>query len=202
MTKWLERHKLHAHGQLFFDEGITFKVLARMSKGDLAELGIRKFGERKTLFDAIQSRESELYEELKALLDDLDVITPSLSGEDPVPEGDGGAPDEDEKPAPCPFEDAGEFKVKFDQVDDVVAFKHALCKDCDWKTARERGVDCSGSRRVLRRLMRVYHPDKVQSSFPSCTMNLTPWATMEVVELTQDLNKFCRQGGRRKHEDL
>jgi hypothetical protein len=92
-----------------------------------------------------------------------------------------------------------DFVNMFDEMDEVRRFNEAICKECSWQEAKSRGVDCGGARRAMRRVMVRFHPDKVQSRFSACTMDLKPWATSAVMELTQDVNKFC--GARRNARD-
>ena len=54
----------------------------------------------------------------------------------------------------CPFDDAEDFAAAFAADELVKLFNAAVCKHCDWKTARDRGVDCAGAKQSMCRLMR------------------------------------------------
>jgi hypothetical protein len=209
MTHWLDRRKLRKYAQLFFDEAITFELLAKMSMNDLSDLGIKKFGERKKLFEEIHARQVEMYDELIRMLRDLDLDSPPMlaggagGGDDRA--GASGTYESEPEPEPepelgCPFEAMNDFMAVFSATDEAHQFDEALCNGCDWKTAKERGADCSTARRAFRKLMIGFHPDKIQGRYPGCKIELKPWATSAVTALTMDLNKTCRGRNSRSRE--
>ena len=81
----------------------------------------------------------------------------------------------------------------------VVEFNDAMCKQCDWRTAKECGVNCGEAKRALHRVVKTYHPDMVRKSFPAWDVDLRPWATAAVTELTTDVSKFCKP---KRHDEL
>jgi len=238
MTQWLDRRNLHKYAQLFFDEAITFALLAKMSMYDLSRLGINKVGERKHLVEEVRARQStEMYDELIRMLQDLDLdfdlnlltddnnnnnnnddddddddlssSSPAASGRahkrerETLDVGQGivfgstrseSVSEPQPELGPCPFETASGFLAEFSATDEVRQFNDALCKGCDLVAAKERGANCSTAQRAFRKLLVIFHPDKVQGKYPGCMAWLKPWATSAVTALTLDLNKMCLHG--------
>ena len=60
LEQFLERHQLEDLQGILLKEGVTLKILLKMTEEDMKELGIKKVGRKKQLLEAIREEHGQL----------------------------------------------------------------------------------------------------------------------------------------------
>lgn len=221
MTLWLQRHKLHTYAAIMHREKITFKVLVIMTAAELKDdLGIKTVGDRKRVMAAIQKKQKEMYEDILALLVELDLNVPLLGasssggGQDAGNQQAGAGRDPDENDTPCPFSNPDEFAAAFEVDENVIAIKKAFCLECteeEYQEWLDNVFDdpCVDGPRAHKMILTRYHPDKVGRTFPACKAfglkTLKTWATASIANYLEEVGKDmknCKKQSRSSRDEF